>query len=168
MVLSRTRLALVMAASALVVVPASASADQEIPGQYIVVLKSSSGGAATDNAKERVRSRGGRVQREYGRVLKGFSAKLDAKALADIRKDPAVDYVEPDRVITLDTTQPNATWGIDRIDQRNLPLSGTYSYTPTGAGVTAYIIDTGIDFAAQRVRRVGRPRLRRGRRRQRR
>ena len=56
----------------------------------------------------------GKVQREYGRVLKGFSAKLDAKALAEVRKRPAVDYVEPDRVITLDATQTNATWGLDR------------------------------------------------------
>ena len=52
-------------------------------------------------------------------MLKGFSAKLDAKALAEVRKDPAVDYVEPDRVITLDATQTNATWGLDRIDQRD-------------------------------------------------
>jgi subtilisin family serine protease len=42
------------------------------------------------------------------------------------------------------TTQSGATWGIDRIDQRSRPLSGTYTYTSTGSGVTAYIIDTGI------------------------
>jgi subtilisin family serine protease len=55
--------------------------------------------------------------------------------------------VEPDRVIALDTTQNNATWGLDRVDQRALPLSTTYTYDSTGAGVTAYIIDTGIRFS---------------------
>jgi subtilisin family serine protease len=45
------------------------------------------------------------------------------------------------------TTQTGATWGLDRIDQRNLPLSGTFTYTNTGSGVKAYVIDTGIRFS---------------------
>ena len=52
--------------------------------------------------------------------------------------------IEQDQVYTADTTQSGATWGIDRINQRNLPLDGLYTYTATGAGVRAYIIDTGI------------------------
>ena len=124
------------------VVPSSANAQEKIDGQYIVVLKDNASG---ERAKEKARTRGGRIQREsFGRVLNGFTAKLDAKALAAVKQDPAVDYVEQDQVVRLDVTQNNATWGLDRLDQRDLPLSTTYNYDDTGAGVTAYIIDTGI------------------------
>jgi Peptidase inhibitor I9 len=75
------------------------------------VLKDEASGAAAEQAKTRVRNRGGQVQREYSRALKGFSAKLSKAALAEVQGDPAVAYVEPDRVITLDATQNNATWG---------------------------------------------------------
>src|SRR6185436_8134260 len=54
--------------------------------------------------------------------------------------------VEEDSVMEIVTTQNNATWGLDRIDQTDRPLNGTYVYTSTGSGVTAYIIDTGIRF----------------------
>jgi subtilisin family serine protease len=58
--------------------------------------------------------------------------------------DPKVDYVEEDGVVTVRATQSGATWGIDRVEQRNLPLSGTYTYDTTASGVHAYIVDTGI------------------------
>jgi subtilisin family serine protease len=150
---SRTRASVALLAGALLATPASAGAQatagEAIDGQYIVVMKDQATGAGADQAKTRVRNRGGKVQREYSRALKGFSAKLSDQALAEVRSDPAVDYVEPDRVITLDATQSNATWGLDRIDQRNLPLSTTYSYDTTAPNVTAYIIDTGIRFSHQ-------------------
>jgi subtilisin family serine protease len=136
------RVSLALVAGALVVgLTPSGAAAQEIEGQYIVVLKQQAKG---DTAKRKVRDRGGKVQREFSRVLNGFSAKLGTKALAEVRKDPAVAYVEPDRVITLDATQQTPTWGLDRIDQRALPLSRTYTYDTTAPNVTAYIIDTGI------------------------
>ena len=148
---TRTRVPIALLAGALFVAPSSAraqaTAGEAVDGQYIVVLKDQTTGAAADKAKTRVRNRGGKVQREYSRVLKGFSAKLTKDALAEVRSDPAVDYVEPDRVITLDATQNNATWGLDRIDQRTLPLSTTDSYDTTAPNVTAYIIDTGIRFS---------------------
>jgi aqualysin 1 len=142
---ARTRRTLALAAGVLVLAPASALA-QEVEGQYIVVFKGQSSRAEGEATKSKVRREGGRVQHEYSRVLNGFSAKLDRQALADVRNDPNVAYVEPDRVITLSaTTQPNPTWGLDRIDQRALPLSRSYTYDDlAGSGVTAYIIDTGI------------------------
>jgi len=124
-----------------------ASASGAIPDQYIVVMK----GAATDTAKERTknkaRARGGRVRHEYGAALRGYAANLPPAALAEVRKDPDVAYVEADAVVTASTTQTGATWGLDRIDQRPLPLNTTYTYTPTGSGVKAYVIDTGIRFS---------------------
>ena len=132
--LHRSGISLALVAGALVVgaVPSSAVAAQEIEGQYIVVLKEQAGG---DSAKRKARARGGKVQREFSRALNGFSATLDAKALAEVKRDPAVDYVEPDRVITLDATQQNPpSWGLDRIDQRSLPLSRSYTYEQTGPG----------------------------------
>jgi subtilisin family serine protease len=146
--LSRTCASLALAAGVLAAAPSGAVAQERIEGQYIVVLKQGSSGAA---AKQRLRARGGRVQREFGRVLDGFSAKLSDKALAEVRGDPAVDYVEADRVITLNDTQTNATWGLDRIDQRALPLNGTYTYISRGTGVTAYIIDTGLRLTHSQV-----------------
>jgi subtilisin family serine protease len=142
---ARTRRTLALAAGVLAFAPASAMA-QEIEGQYIVVFKGQASKAQGEVTKGKVRREGGRVQHEYSRVLKGFSAKLDARALKEVRSDPNVAFVEQDRVISLAATQSPATWGLDRIDQRALPLSNSYTYNFTGSGVRAYIIDTGIRF----------------------
>jgi subtilisin family serine protease len=115
---------------------------------YIVVLKESASKASVV-AKGHEARYGVSVKRVYGHALQGYSARLDSRQLRDVRADSAVDYVVPDGVATIDTTQTGATWGLDRIDQRKLPLSGTFSYTNTGAGVTAYVIDTGIRFSHQ-------------------
>jgi subtilisin family serine protease len=80
----------------------------------------------------------------YSRVLNGFAADLNVGQLRALRSLPEVAYVEPDGIATIAATQTNATWGIDRTDQRDLPLSGTYTYTATATNVHAYIIDTGI------------------------
>jgi subtilisin family serine protease len=89
--------------------------------------------------------RSARVDRVYGSALRGFSAAMsdaDARALA---RDPEVALVEQDQVVHKSATQTGATWGLDRIDQRARPLSTTFTYANTGAGVTAYILDTGIN-----------------------
>lgn len=113
-----------------------------VPGQYIVMLKQGLA-ARTSGAASTARSLGIRIERQYLKVG-GYSAAMNEAQLAKVRQDPSVAYVEQDSVFRADTTQTGATWGLDRIDQRALPLNSTYIYTPTGAGVKAYIIDTGI------------------------
>jgi subtilisin family serine protease len=71
-------------------------------------------------------------------------ARADDKALARLLADPRVAYVEEDGVVSINATQSPATWGLDRIDQRNLPLNNSYTYDTTASGVHAYIIDTGV------------------------
>jgi subtilisin family serine protease len=80
----------------------------------------------------------------YTAALNGFAAELNEGQLNALRHNPNVDYVEQDGVAQAAATQSGATWGIDRIDQRSRPLSGTYTYTTTASNVYAYVIDTGI------------------------
>src|SRR5919202_1129095 len=141
---ARIVLALAVAAAALATLGAASSSASD-RASYIVVLKSSVANPAAV-AQEHAARFGGTVSHVYSHALKGYSLTLPAAAVARIAADPRVDYVEADGVMTADTTQSGATWGIDRIDQRSLPLSGTYTYFATGSGVKAYIIDTGIRF----------------------
>src|SRR5687767_5603129 len=80
----------------------------------------------------------------YTAAVNGFAAELNQGQLNALQHNPAVAYVEQDQPVQASVTQLNATWGIDRIDQRNLPLSTSFTYGNTGAGVRAYIVDTGI------------------------
>ena len=117
---------------------------------YIVVLTEDAGatpGAARGRAGRVAEAVGARPSRVFAGVLQGFSAPLTAAQLAALRHRPEVAYVEPDAPVRLFTTQANPiSWGIDRIDDVNLPLDQTYTYTSTGAGVTAYVLDTGINL----------------------
>ncbi|HUP89395.1 MAG TPA: S8 family peptidase [Longimicrobiales bacterium] len=83
----------------------------------------------------------------YTAAVNGFSAELNQGQLNALQHNPNVAYVEQDAEMLATTTQSGATWGLDRLDQRALPLNTTYNYGNTGAGVTAYIVDTGILFA---------------------
>jgi subtilisin family serine protease len=92
--------------------------------------------------------RGIAPQRQFSTAVNGFSAKLTAGQLAELQRNPDVVAISQDVYVedALDTTQNNPpSWGIDRIDQRNLPLSNSFTYTRTGSGVHAYIIDSGVD-----------------------
>ena len=115
-----------------------------IPGRYIVVFKPGTPAAALTAAAENARGSGGQVDFVYDAALTGFAGNLPEQALFGLSHNPNIEFIEADQVITIDTTQSPATWGLDRIDQRNLPLNNSYTYNFTGAGVTAYIIDTGI------------------------
>jgi subtilisin family serine protease len=139
-----SRLGLVLVAVAVVAVGWSAgavSAADEVG--YIVVLKDDVSDPAAV-AAEHAANLG--IELGYGceDALKGYSGLLSPEALSALTQDPRVEL---DGIVTADTTQTGATWGLDRIDQRNRPLSGTFTYTATGAGVKAYVIDTGIRFS---------------------
>jgi subtilisin family serine protease len=139
------RFAVVLTAALVALAAASGAGAATIPGQYIVVLKegASSRGVAADHS----RRAGAKVFAVYGAALNGYAARLTPAGLAAVRADKRVAYIEADSTVRAFTTQTGATWGLDRIDQRSRTLSGTYSYTSTGVGVTAYIIDTGIRFS---------------------
>jgi subtilisin family serine protease len=118
-----------------------------IQGRYIVVFRPGTAGNEVNKAAQRAHGLGGEIYYTYDAALVGFAASLPEPALKGLVHNPNVEYIEADQVVSLDTTQSPATWGIDRIDQSNLPLSNSYTYNFTGAGVTAYIIDTGIRFS---------------------
>ena len=109
-----------------------------VPGRFIVTLRE-----RTDPATV-AREHGVRPDFVYHHAITGFAGQISDAARAGLLRDARVTRVEPDGIATIVTTQSNATWGLDRIDQRALPLSGTFTYTRSGAGVTVYIIDTGI------------------------
>ncbi|MGX7826085.1 S8 family serine peptidase [Actinokineospora sp. 24-640] len=134
-------LAAALSATVLLAPPAVAegtvlSVPQAIEGSYIVVLK---------DGAQLAQSYGAAVTHTYSHALNGFAAKLTEKQARTLAADPAVAYVQQDGVVSLAATQPNPpSWGLDRIDQRDLPLNNSYTYPNAGAGVRAYVIDTGI------------------------
>jgi aqualysin 1 len=129
-----------------------ADSPNAIPDQYIVVFKKSPENellvqrmAAGDTLRTMgLTTQAASVQRVYTSALLGFAGNLQAQALNDLRNDARVAYIEQDSEFKISATQNSATWGLDRIDQRALPLSGSYTYNTSASGVHAYIIDTGI------------------------
>ena len=122
-----------------------AGAAGAVGDSYIVVLKPGSSAAAqvTSASVALVKRYGGAVRRNYLTAVRGFSATMTSTAARRLAAHPAVAYVEQDRVVRMSEVQNGTTWGLDRIDQRSLPLSSTYTYG-SAANVTAYVLDTGV------------------------
>ncbi|WP_444995301.1 fibronectin type III domain-containing protein [Aliikangiella sp. IMCC44359] len=98
----------------------------------------------------------GSVIQKFSNAVNGFVLKMNASEMQTLRLDPRIAMIEQDQIVSISTTQNGATWGLDRIDQTDLPLSGDYTYELEGAGVNAYVIDTGVltshsDFAGRAV-----------------
>ena len=122
----------------------AAPAGEVIPGQYIVVFNDDVSDVP-GLARALAAQAGSSPRYTYTSAIKGFAAAMSAQAAAALARNPNVSYVEQDQVMRASTDQFGATWGLDRINQRYLPLDGKYSYTYTGSTVRAYIIDTGVD-----------------------
>jgi subtilisin family serine protease len=143
--LSRRAIAVAAAAVVLLLAPVAVSAAPPSPaenpaGNYIVSLTPSADVPAA------LHRHGVAASHRFEQVLNGFAAPLTARQLTALRNDPAVTRIERDGVMRVSATQVNPpSWGLDRIDQRNLPLDNMYTSNTTASNVHAYIIDTGID-----------------------
>jgi subtilisin family serine protease len=128
-----------------------AAAARAIGNSYIVTVRpdAAAGGRVAATSAALVRRYGGAVVDNYTSAVTGFHARMSPLQARRLAANPAVQSVEQDARVTADvTTQAKPTWGLDRIDQEKLPLSGSYTYRPA-AGVTAYVLDTGIRISAK-------------------
>lgn len=133
-----------------------------IPGRYIVVFNSdgAENGAFDPSAESKAYDMAGAynasVEMVYNSAVKGFAGAMSDRDAELLSRDPRVAFVEQDAYASVADVQTTSDWGLDRIDQRVLPLNGAFMYAETGQGVNAYIIDTGIrpthqDFGGRAV-----------------
>lgn len=127
------------------------AASQVIAGKYIIVFKDDVQNPAQE-AANLMRVANGQVHRSFSHAIKGFSASLPEAALPGIRNNPHVAFIEPDQTVSLTqltSPQNQVTWGLDRVDQLDRPINSQYFFNYTGVGVTAFVIDTGINAGHQ-------------------
>src|SRR5687768_16889464 len=116
-----------------------------IPNRYIVVLNPTGQRSIESVRDDLAVQYGATVERTYRHALSGFAGEMTRGQAIALTQDPRVALVEEDGVVHAIATQTNATWGLDRIDQAQLPLDASYTYHDNaGAGVRVYVIDTGI------------------------
>ncbi|WP_216587016.1 S8 family peptidase [Streptomyces brasiliscabiei] len=123
-----------------------ANAENAIKGSYIVTLKESLPFRAASAKGRAVATRyGAEVEQTYKKALNGYATEMTEAEAKRLAADPAVAAVAANKTVHMSDTQTGATWGLDRIDQADLPLDSSYTYpSSAGSGVTAYIIDTGV------------------------
>lgn len=109
-----------------------------VSGSFIVRLREGTDGGAV------ARDHGIAPTAVFSEVLDGFAGKIPADTRSALAADPRIVSIEPDRIVTTSGRQIKAPWGLDRIDQAHIPLNSTYTYSATGRGVTAYVVDSGI------------------------
>jgi len=123
-----------------------------IPGSYIVVLKDSAVRIKGVNAltKTLADEADAKVKHKYTAALNGFAATMSEAEAKQLAADPTVAYVAQNHTVQAFADQPNPpSWGLDRADQRDLPLNNSYHSDVAGSNVTAYVIDTGIRVTHQ-------------------
>ncbi len=124
--------------------------ENSVPGRYIVVFEPDSVQGFSTEAEMSAVSHNlaaeynAAVDKVWESAVQGFSAEMSAKDAERLSRDPRVKFVEEDMIAYAGNVQSSADWGLDRIDQRDLPLNGSFTYSETGQGVNVYVIDSGI------------------------